>query len=306
MPRCADAPRSPPARAILAWEVSACERIEFVQATLGRCGLAAHFHDVWSIGLILRGSCHFTSGGVDHLAPAGSVFILPPYEVHACRAADAETAYAVLYVEAEAMSALAQRLAAQVTAEPRQRVWLPTTPLQALFSQAIALRDTTAARCWLAALEQALAGPATPAASSPNTRAIGHKTPALHPLQALLHQHWAEPIDLRALEASLPRSRWHSIRTFRQATGLTPGAYLRQLRVQKSRRQLAAAASLADLAAALGFADQAHFTRAFKQVYGVTPGRLRGLRRPGPGPCQVLTPTTASAPTAAAPRPSAG
>ncbi|WP_333904326.1 helix-turn-helix domain-containing protein, partial [Achromobacter insolitus] len=33
--------------------------------------------------------------------------------------------------------------------------------------------------------------------------------------------------------------------------------------------------ALADAAHAVGFADQAHLTRVFKQVYGSTPGVLR-------------------------------
>ncbi|MEX8520217.1 MAG: hypothetical protein AB3X44_17030 [Leptothrix sp. (in: b-proteobacteria)] len=36
-------------------------------------------------------------------APTGSVFILPPCELHACGAASADVAYAVLYVEAAVM-----------------------------------------------------------------------------------------------------------------------------------------------------------------------------------------------------------
>jgi AraC family transcriptional regulator len=33
--------------------------------------------------------------------------------------------------------------------------------------------------------------------------------------------------------------------------------------------------ALADIAAAVGFYDQAHFTRAFKAQYGVTPAAFR-------------------------------
>jgi AraC family transcriptional regulator len=34
--------------------------------------------------------------------------------------------------------------------------------------------------------------------------------------------------------------------------------------------------SLTDIALATGFADQSHFTRAFRRVLGVTPGNWRG------------------------------
>lgn len=265
----------PPARAILRWQVSACEQVEFVQARMGPCGLAGHFHDVWSVGLILRGACRFSAGGADHHAPTGNVFILPPYELHACGAASADVVYAVLYVDAAVMQQQAPRLAAQVR-DTAQRVWLAQAGTQALLDEAAHLTRMSAACRWLAALEQAL----VPASPPLPPQLAG----TLHPLQQLFHARWAEAIELAEAELSLAHSRWHTIRTFRRATGLTPGAYLRQLRVQKSRHWLSAGRrSLAEIALQLGFADQAHFSRVFKQVYGVPPGRLKKLLTRAPG-----------------------
>lgn len=267
-------PTQPPGRAILRWQVSPCERVEFVQASMGPCGLAAHFHDVWSVGLILRGSCRFSAAGTEHQAPTGSVFVLPPFETHACGAASADVAYAVLYVESTVMHQHASRLAAQVHGQT-QRVWLAHDGLSALFEQAASLDRVSAAVGWLAALEPALLGEVAAVAIHRDSARM------LHPLQQLFHRGWAQPLALAQAQCSLAPSRWHTIRTFRRATGLTPGAYLRQLRVQKSRRWLTRGDSLADIALALGFADQAHFSRAFKQVYGVTPGRLKKLLMQG-------------------------
>ncbi|MEX8517771.1 MAG: AraC family transcriptional regulator [Leptothrix sp. (in: b-proteobacteria)] len=271
-------PVQPPERAILRWQVSACEQIEFVQARMGPCGLAGHFHDVWSIGLILRGACRFSAGGVEYHAPTGSVFILPPYELHACGAASVDVAYAVLYVEAAVMQQQAPRLAALVH-ETAQRVWQAHAGVQPLFDEAAHLAQMSAACRWLIALERALVS--TP----PQTAIRSSLTETLHPLQRLFHTRWAETIGLAEAELSLVGSRWHTIRTFRRTTGLAPGAYLRQLRVQKSRRWLTEGHSLADIALQLGFADQAHFTRTFKAVYGVPPNQLKKLltRAPNDG-----------------------
>ena len=62
--------------------------------------------------------------------------------------------------------------------------------------------------------------------------------------------------------------------------GLTPKWLIRRRRLQEAARHLAGDASgLADLAASLGYADQAHFQRDFKSVTGMTPvtyARQRG------------------------------
>jgi transcriptional regulator GlxA family with amidase domain len=254
---------------------------------MGVCGLPSHFHDVWSVGLIVQGSCSFSANGQSHQAPIGSLFILPPYELHVCGAASVDVVYAVLYVEDAVMRDAASRLSAQVMCQS-QRVWhgqarpvnapAPARSRQAVFDAAMRINSVGDALDWLACLDEVLAE------SSSCTPAP--RQPVLHPLQRWFHGHWSQDLDLAQAERAMPRSRSQVIRSFRNATGLTPGAYLRQLRVQKSRR-LIGQMPLAELAQQLGFADQAHFSREFKRVFGLAPGRFgrvvsggRSLDRP--------------------------
>jgi AraC family transcriptional regulator len=52
--------------------------------------------------------------------------------------------------------------------------------------------------------------------------------------------------------------------------------YVRRLRVEHARRELMTTSrSLADIAHSAGFADQAHLSRVFRQLTGVTPGAFR-------------------------------
>jgi len=73
----------------------------------------------------------------------------------------------------------------------------------------------------------------------------------------------------------------HLARAFRAARGETVGDYVRRRRVESSVALLARPElSLAEVAAAAGFADQAHFGRVFKRHLGATPGaRRRDLQR---------------------------
>jgi AraC-like DNA-binding protein len=70
-------------------------------------------------------------------------------------------------------------------------------------------------------------------------------------------------------------SRFQLLRSFVRDTGVTPHAYLLQKRVGLAKPLLAKGASLAAIAHDLGFADQSHFTRAFRRQFGVTPGQYR-------------------------------
>lgn len=70
-------------------------------------------------------------------------------------------------------------------------------------------------------------------------------------------------------------SREHAHRTFFKHFGIPPGRYRRERRLQQAIRMMASAATLVDIAAATGFADQSHMTRLFRRELGMTPGQVR-------------------------------
>jgi AraC-like DNA-binding protein len=67
------------------------------------------------------------------------------------------------------------------------------------------------------------------------------------------------------------------IRVFKARTGVTPHRYLTAVRVDRAKQLLAAGAGIATVALELGFADQSHLTRVFKEYVQVTPGRFQRL-----------------------------
>ncbi len=66
------------------------------------------------------------------------------------------------------------------------------------------------------------------------------------------------------------------IRAFKQHYGMTPHAFLVNRRIQFAQDQLRSGKQIADVALQAGFADQAHFQRAFKQHLAATPGSIAG------------------------------
>lgn len=85
----------------------------------------------------------------------------------------------------------------------------------------------------------------------------------------------ANSVSLRELADLCGLSRFQLLRSFSREMGVTPHAYLIQLRVRKARRLLAIGKSPVEAALLTGFADQSHLTRAFIRQFGVTPGRYQ-------------------------------
>lgn len=77
------------------------------------------------------------------------------------------------------------------------------------------------------------------------------------------------------IAAEIGVSREHLIRRFASVHGMPPMAWALQRRVARARTLLRGGMPPADVAAMLGFADQAHLTRAFRNAMGTTPGRYR-------------------------------
>jgi len=98
-----------------------------------------------------------------------------------------------------------------------------------------------------------------------------------------LEEHSADPPSLSDIAAAVDRDVSHVATTFRAAHGTSIGEYVRNVRVWRARSLIDdATIPLATVAHAAGFADQSHFTRLFRQRFGMSPGAYRlCTREPG-------------------------
>lgn len=96
--------------------------------------------------------------------------------------------------------------------------------------------------------------------------------PQLARAKARIDDDLAAPTTLDELARETGLSRFQVVRGFAKFTGLTPHAYIVQRRLDAARALIAADDTLANAAAACGFADQSHFNRMFVRRYGMTPG----------------------------------
>ncbi len=68
------------------------------------------------------------------------------------------------------------------------------------------------------------------------------------------------------------------MRCFTRSFGIAPHRYLLGRRIEAARRRLLDGEPIADVAAAVGFHDQAHLTRHFKRHVGTTPSRYTSAK----------------------------
>jgi AraC family transcriptional regulator len=87
-------------------------------------------------------------------------------------------------------------------------------------------------------------------------------------------------VSLAALASDAGLSRFHFCRAFKESTGLSPHAWLRQHRLEQAMNMLRDTdESIVSVAAALGYASQTAFAAAFRRSTGETPSDWRRRRR---------------------------
>jgi AraC family transcriptional regulator len=95
-----------------------------------------------------------------------------------------------------------------------------------------------------------------------------------------VHDRFADGLTVADLAAEVRVHPAHLAREFRRHYGMPIGAYVRRLRLDWAAARLSTSDdSLAAIAYAAGFANQSHFTRAFRDHSGLTPARYRQATR---------------------------
>jgi AraC-like DNA-binding protein len=90
-------------------------------------------------------------------------------------------------------------------------------------------------------------------------------------VQKMAHERYAENLTLDELGEAVGLTPFQLIGLFKRATGLTPHAFLTQLRLKAAIGAMKSGAPLAEAALTAGFYDQSALTKHFKRCFGITP-----------------------------------
>lgn len=98
----------------------------------------------------------------------------------------------------------------------------------------------------------------------------------LMPVARFIEEHYREAISMKDLASMAGLSSTHFNRRFRQLLRVTPTEYLRWVRIQAAQGLLSTSSrTLAEISVDVGFTDQSHLTRRFREVTGMTPAAWR-------------------------------
>lgn len=251
--------------------------LDCLRATYFTHRFPTHTHDTYVFGVVTAGCNTYRQRGRLVRAQAGDVCFINPGEPHDGGAVEGPFSYRMTYPDAAWMRRLAEEVTGRgVASAPSFGPMTMRDPdLVALFRQAHHALETDAGGLRADALLVAAAGLALSRHAGATASAPTAAGARLAQAKACIDDAPDASPTLDDLAALAGLSRFQFLRAFRRETGLTPHAYLIDARVRRARTLLRRGEAPADVAAACGFADQAHFTRAFKARMGVTPGAFR-------------------------------
>ncbi|KAB0507956.1 AraC family transcriptional regulator [Pseudomonas moorei] len=238
-----------------------------------------HAHEHFSIGAITAGRSTYIHEQSQFEVSTGTVVLMNPGDVHACNPIDDQPwSYLMLYVDTAWLTDLQHQLGFSDDLAFRRFALTHTADaslfdgLKALYEvlvdpQQDVLRKQSTAVEFFSDVQLRL-NPTDPPLREPNFK--------LERAADFIRDHCTQMLKLEDICEAAQLSPSYLIRAFKQHYGMTPHAFLVNRRIQFARDQLRHGKLIADVALEAGFADQAHFQRAFKQHLAATPGQYRG------------------------------
>lgn len=237
-----------------------------------------HFHEEYVVGVIERGYYEFQYKRSQQRIYQGEIVLINPGEVHSGYPVDDNGwQYRTFYPSVTLMRQIASEISGKHWDFPvfNQPVLVDATLSRQLInlhrameqSQTRLHKDTVLREAMGLLIRRHASNGVNPLLPSQDNQAVARA-------QDYLQTYYADDVSLDDLARAVNLSPYHLSRMFKAHTGLPPHKYLIQVRLQRAKVLLAEGQAIADVAVAVGFADQSHLTKWFKRVIGVPPGQF--------------------------------
>lgn len=258
------------------WRTADLGGLELFRATISAFAFHPHAHEEFFIALTETGVATPMYRGSRHILGPGDLLVLNPEESHAGGPPSGRTwTYRAIYPSPSLMREIAAELPRSKKPEFHgDSIRDPRVAERLRRFHELSEQSGSSALEREAHLTEALVLLiARHAAPQQDLRSLGGERQSVERTKAYLEEHAHENVSLRELARQAGLSPFHLCRVFRGSTGMTPHAYQTQVRIRRARNLLRAGMPITLAATESGFYDQAHLTRHFKRVMGLTPGR---------------------------------
>ncbi|GGQ95089.1 MULTISPECIES: AraC family transcriptional regulator [Streptomyces] len=257
-------------RKVSAWRPRVPGVVEVFHAHYTEYSYPMHVHDAWTLLIVDDGAVRYDLDRHEHGTPHDTVSLLPPHVPHNGSPATPDGfRKRVLYLDA---SRLGEELIGRAVDAPDLRDPVLRRRVGQVHAALARPGDELEAESRLTLIGERLHAHLRPRGAPGSAR----PDPVLaRRLRELLDERVVEGVGLEEAGGLVSAHPAHLVRAFSTAYGIAPHQYLMSRRVDLARRLLLAGRAPADVAGATGFYDQAHLTRHFKRLVGVTPGRYR-------------------------------
>ncbi|MFI5676488.1 AraC family transcriptional regulator [Streptomyces cellulosae] len=261
-------------RDVSAWHPTVPGVVEVFHAHFTEYAYPMHVHDAWTLLIVDDGAVRYDLDRHEHGTPHDTVSLLPPHVPHNGSPVTPDGfRKRVLYLDG---SRLGDDLIGPAVDAPDLRDPLLRRRVGQLHTALTRPGDELEAESRLTLVGERLRTHLRPGRPGGGPR----RDPVLaRRLRELLDERVVEGLALAEAARLVQAHPAHLVRAFSSAYGIAPHQYLNARRVDRARRLLLADRGPADVAALTGFHDQAHLTRHFKKLVGVTPGRYRTSSR---------------------------
>ncbi|MCZ2722012.1 AraC family transcriptional regulator [Marinomonas sp. 15G1-11] len=276
----------------LFWRDDALPQVELRYVPDGhKVAYAAHSHREWSIGAILDGKSAFLCADRQHTVSHGDIVMMDPNIVHACNPLpNSPWAYYMMHIDVSWLAGILYEsgLSPHIDFYSANMDTLKSEYFYKKFIQLAhcLMRDTCTQKNELNAQKAAMLKSYLVRLFeylySENQQRIGRKKPSppatILAVAAYLDEYYLDNQSIKQLSQRFNISTSYLVRSFTKHFSMSPHAYRLNKRIQEGQIALKSGCNIVDIAQTVGFNDQAHFQRSFKQRVAATPKQYQSKK----------------------------
>lgn len=256
------------------------DKLPFIEARLAINSdyhYCEHYHETLSIGAVEEGKVSYTHLGKRYLLEPNKLAIINPHEVHKCNPLKKESrTYHMLYIDTKWCKKIQKNIFNTIDE------FIPINQAaiynEKLFQEFISLNYILLNKdILLMEKEEKLYNFFYNFFSNLNFNKEkkdiqqDYSPNTIEKAKKYIKDNYSKNITIQEISNYIGLSDYYFIRSFKKFTGMTPHAFLLNEKIISAKKLLSQDYEIVDVALEVGFYDQSHFNKVFKQYVAATP-----------------------------------